>query len=517
MSSTSSQAPPATLQDLGLDQQTLMRLEFAAGLLDTLNIWMNVHDRDLRMVLWNKTAERITGYLAEDVLGHDRVWQWCYPQGTYRRPIEERAHSIVDQAVHESDYENLLHCQDGSVRSIRWFASPLYDHAGDPAGALVVGHDVTDLREHQQALERAHDEKAALFSVASIAAESAEIDEILQRCAVRVRELFSCQAVMIHLTDPDSEPEQPCNELTLRAACGLSPSQLSAFSRLAPEHALFGAGASPDGKKVRDLSFSSAKIPSSRGDLGIMTLLRDELPIGDESPLPLSSVAHQLGVAIENALLRDKAQRLAILEERSRLARELHDAVTQSVYSVQLFAEAGRRAIRAGQLDRADSCLKQLTDASADALKELRLLVFELRPTILEKGGLEKALRERLGSVERRSGIEAELLVAEGLEMTPDLEQDVYRIALEALNNSLKHAHASRVVVELTRSANELLLRITDNGNGFRADASDSDGGLGLESMRERAERQRGRLGIDSSPGVGTELSVEFPLSTANP
>jgi signal transduction histidine kinase len=220
--------------------------------------------------------------------------------------------------------------------------------------------------------------------------------------------------------------------------------------------------------------------------------------------------ADQAALAIENASLHQQAEEAAILEERERLARDLHDSVTQSLYSITLLAEGWKRLERAGQLEESEDPLGELGEIAQQALKEMRLLVHELRPPDLEDVGLLGALRLRLGAVEKRAGVDARLVAGDVLDLPPQLEDCLYRIAIEALNNSLKHAAATEVVVSLQAAGDDVTLEIRDNGCGFDAGRMDEHGGVGLNSMRERAETRGGRLTIESAPGQGTKVQVRI-------
>jgi len=148
--------------------------------------------------------------------------------------------------------------------------------------------------------------------------------------------------------------------------------------------------------------------------------------------------------------LRKSEMEKAITEERSRLARELHDSVTQSLHSSTLMAEAGQRLAGAGDIERARGYLIRLGEISQQALREMRLLVYELRPLAL-KFGLVGALQQRLDAVERRSGVEVQLSIEEELELPERIEKELFRVAMEALNNALKHANPTRVTVSIDR------------------------------------------------------------------
>jgi len=207
----------------------------------------------------------------------------------------------------------------------------------------------------------------------------------------------------------------------------------------------------------------------------------------------LGLLADVAAIAIENARLQEKAGRLAIVEERQRLARELHDSVTQALYSVTLYAEAARMALSAGKQEVAAENLRELHAMAREALFDIRLLVYELHPPILEGQGLAAALQTRLAAVETRVGLQIELRVDGGRRLSLSAEEEVYRIALEALNNVVKHARAQHVTVYLRFDDQRVYLEIADDGLGYDPIRARESGGMGLRGMEERA-RPRKRL-----------------------
>jgi signal transduction histidine kinase len=224
----------------------------------------------------------------------------------------------------------------------------------------------------------------------------------------------------------------------------------------------------------------------------------------------LLALAQRAALAIENARLYEQAQGKAALEERERLARELHDSVTQSLYGASLYAEAAGRALADGEVEPAVGNLHDLRETLQEALGEMRLLLFELRPPLLEEHGLAGALRSRLNAVEARAGLVTDFEGEASPRLPVEIEQELFRIAQEALNNVLKHGHATRASVRLDVSDEHIALEIADNGLGFEPSLG-GGGGFGLASMRQRAERLGGSLRIDSAPGAGTRLCVEVP------
>jgi signal transduction histidine kinase len=223
----------------------------------------------------------------------------------------------------------------------------------------------------------------------------------------------------------------------------------------------------------------------------------------------LDAVAEQLGIAIDDARLHERAEAAIVLEERQRLARDLHDSVTQLLYSQTLFAAAATKALRTRQRERAESCLTQLGEAAGQALREMRLLIYRLRPPVLARVGLVGALRRRLEMVEQRAGVITHLTGEIPQDLPSELERALYHIAEEGLNNVLKHARATEVWIDLEGEHQTLTLSIVDNGCGF--DVTGITPGLGLQSLKERTEALNGSLSIESEPGHGTQIIARVP------
>jgi signal transduction histidine kinase len=206
--------------------------------------------------------------------------------------------------------------------------------------------------------------------------------------------------------------------------------------------------------------------------------------------------------------LRESEREQAITAERNRLARELHDSVTQSLYAVTLYADATARLLTSGQPDGAGENVQKLRRTAREALGEMRLLIYELRPPILEEEGLVAALEMRLEAVEGRAGLQTALHIEGEGRLPPDVEQGLYRIALEALNNALKHARARTVTVSLHLRPEATILEVVDDGVGFEPAAVRERGGMGLRGMAERAEEMGGELTLVSESGQGTKVKV---------
>jgi nitrate/nitrite-specific signal transduction histidine kinase len=225
------------------------------------------------------------------------------------------------------------------------------------------------------------------------------------------------------------------------------------------------------------------------------------------------ALAQRAAIAVQNAHLYEQAEQAATLEERQRLARELHDAITQSLYSLVLLAEAGRRHLTAGNQAQVEHHLARLGETAQQALKEMRLLVYELRPPALTSAGLAGAIRHRLNAVEKRAGIQVRLIEEGTLALPASVEEQIFRLVQEALNNAIKHSGARSILVSLRQKPGLFEAEIQDDGRGFDQQEPPS-GGVGLNSMRERAERIQAALIVESTIGEGTLVRVRCPLPT---
>jgi len=256
---------------------------------------------------------------------------------------------------------------------------------------------------------------------------------------------------------------------------------------------------------------------SEGGTIGVLALYTTRRRFQPRELEVLRLYADRTAVAVENARLRRRHEQVAVLEERQRLARELHDSVSQSVYGVSLYAEAAARHLESGTIERAVEYLHELRDTAVEALRLMRLLIFEMRPSTLVESGLIAVLEERLASVEGRTGVSTDLQCNLEERLPSQIEDALHGIAHEALNNALKHAHAGRISVRLQGGDGGLSLELVDDGVGFDLDKARSRGGLGLRGMVERASRIGAELIIDSSPGEGTRVRVALGQGSGYP
>ena len=254
-----------------------------------------------------------------------------------------------------------------------------------------------------------------------------------------------------------------------------------------------------------------------RGEmLGVLLLMRhtiDPIPIHLRSLLDV--LTENIAVLIENWRLHHKARELAVMEERRRMARELHDSVTQSLFTLSLTARGLKAALQEIP-DENQQALDMLIEQTRVVQREMRSLITELRPVDLEANDLEDALRQHIQSLRHSTGIDARLRIRGACRQIPEpVQQNFNRIAQEALSNVARHSYARCVWVVLDVRADVATLSIVDDGVGFnpRAVAMQQTQSLGLTSMRERSEMLGGTLIVRSLPGCETSITAQIPLS----
>ena len=363
-------------------------------------------------------------------------------------------------------------------------------------------------------------ELSTMYEMTMLASSSREIADILSPALSRIQEISKSEAACIHLYRQEQEA------LELISHRGLSPEAISGLMQIPieehfiawlerpePDHTLYQSlpASIPDSFCFPGFqSMSISKLRAGGTTQGVVSCYRVSAePFTPFQTSMLTVIGELLGVAVENHYLAQETEKLATVHERQRLARELHDAVSQSIYSISLFARSAKDAREVGDDPKLGDSLEQLEENSIDALREMRLLLYQLRSIALEEADLQQAVGTRMEMVECRLGIEAVLDFDNQITLDAELEQELFRIITEALNNSLHHANASRVAVTLCQEDGQLKLAIEDNGVGF--DRAQLQEGMGLHNIRERLIAYKGKFEIESHPGRGTRLEISIP------
>ena len=390
----------------------------------------------------------------------------------------------------------------------------------------------TTLRKAEQRLaERVADQSrklAMLYEVILVSGQSLTMPEILERTMAKFIDVMSCDAVSLH------QWHQHNKELSLFAQRGISPAdqeQLNLLeqkqipedgipwmtnSRLGSEKAI------PACLRLSGFeAFLGIPIHLHNETVGFLSAFwRQAAHLSVEDIALFSAIADQLAILLENVRLRLLSEEVGARQERRRLARDLHDSVTQSLHSLVLAADTARNRLAKGDRARLASSLDLLEDSARQALKEMRLMLYELRLSPSESMNFVDALQARLELVEQRAGILTNL-VLEGEPGWPVVwEKDLYAIAIEALNNILRHSKAAEVDIHILGGEGLIELEIKDYGCGMeldkltrshQPDRQHRSGGIGLSTMQERAEKLGGTFEIQSSPGKGTCVCVRIP------
>jgi signal transduction histidine kinase len=246
--------------------------------------------------------------------------------------------------------------------------------------------------------------------------------------------------------------------------------------------------------------------------LGLLTLSHhDPRQLSERDAELVQAFANQAALAIENARLYEQARSLAALQERQRLARELHDSVSQALYGIALGTRTAQTLAERGETAQIPEPLRYVSSLAEAALAEMRALIFELRPESLAEEGLVAALEKQAAALSARYEMPTRTDLCEEPDVPLAVKEALYRVGQEAMHNIVKHVHAGQVVVELRCERESLTLEIVDEGPGFDPNQI-FPGHLGLRSMQERVERLGGTLTIQSAPGQGTAVRAQVPL-----
>ncbi len=362
-------------------------------------------------------------------------------------------------------------------------------------------------------------------AVLAIAAELS-LEPVLDKLVHAARDLVGARYAALGVPDEDG------TGFSRFLTAGMSDDVVAAIGPLPRTHGLLGAMLSdPTPYRTDDItadprfwgwppahppmrSFLGVPIVSKGDVVGAFYLTDKEDAAGfdqvDQELIEL--LAAHAAIAMENARLYERSRELSVIEERNRLARELHDAMTQTLFSLSLTADAAATLVRSDP-DRAEAEIRRVKELAGDTMAELRSLIFELRPAELESEGFVATLGKHLAVLERTSGLRLRLEVDGERRLPGAVEDQLFRIVQEALNNAVRHARAATVTVRIAMAADTVLVEVSDDGVGFEPSArAIRSTHLGLTSMRERAQALGGVLAVESSAGRGTTVRVEVPV-----
>jgi PAS domain S-box-containing protein len=409
----------------------------------------------------------------------------------------------------------------GELRYLSVRILPLVRTPGAPLGKVILWRDITERRMSDNARLRARDEMFVLLhSISGSAFRALTLNDFFAETSSQIMYSFQSQASVIMLLEV-SHSRASRSKYYLAAHQGIPQNKLVHLSS-SPEVARIVSHIveSREPFSVTDVSTdprlpvgmqgsgnqSILMLPLITGEqiLGVIGLIRKSgLPFGSDEITRLSIVAEELASFIRG----DRQRQLAIaLEERQRLFHDLHDSISQKLYGLVALTEAAQASLETGTTVQAAD-LSRIGENARQALKEMRLFLFQMKPVDLEHAGLVAALHERLAAVEGRADIKARLLADEDISLSLEKETVLYYIAQEALNNVMKHARAKSVTILLKKRKASIVLEVSDDGDGFDTRGL-GIGGMGLKIMQERVAKVNGKLTVKSSLGKGTKVSV---------
>jgi two-component system nitrate/nitrite sensor histidine kinase NarX len=388
----------------------------------------------------------------------------------------------------------------------------LHGIASQIAMAVTAGRLYQDVAERQRTAQ-------TLYSIAVDMASLDNTQDILWPIAERAREMLHADAVSIALFDDSGEG------LRL-VAWSCHPSQLSsphpAGSWFPRSHIRHPAASAHHGNNcpIADPSFSRYTSPLCIGaeQIGELSVAVAESRVFSEEELSLlDGLAGLAAIAVHKSRLLERERLVAVLEERQRLAREMHDSLAQVLGYLNLRSQTALQKVRSNQFEKAETELEDMSTIAREAYADVREAILGLRESASPKGAFVESLREYLEKFSRQAGVVVRLETSgdSAIAVGPEAEIQLIRVIQEALTNVRKHAGANEARICIRREAGEAAIVVEDNGRGFdptligRADAAT----FGLRTMRERVERAGGRFSVDSTPNKGTAVRVFLPLN----
>jgi nitrate/nitrite-specific signal transduction histidine kinase len=398
----------------------------------------------------------------------------------------------------------------------------------------TVGHEIGIAIDNASLLaetRRQEQKTMTLYRLGMRISASLELRRILNAVAEGARQVLAADIGVVGMLD------EKHRQVSVKAAAGTRTEALKGLtvpvrgevpgSALASGRPLIVEEFAPDLLTSHDSDLIAAEgvvsilaVPLQRGGdllglVGVMT--RQRRGFSQDDVQLLTRLAHQVAVAIENARLYEQVRHLATLEERDRLAQELHDYLAQTLGYLNVKASVTGELLSGGQLDQAQASLLELKGVAKEVYTEVRETIFSLRTAASPELGLLPTLREYLNEYRVDYDLDTRLVAdTDEIQLSPEVEAQVFRIIQEALTNVRKHAQASRAWIRFEPGGALLGITIEDDGQGFDPDQAtwDSQRHFGLQIMRERARNLGGSLELDSQPGKGTRVLIRVPLAS---
>jgi len=487
-----------------------------ATLVRTSAIGIALLDADRRWLYVNPAGCRILGAGLGELTGRPAPFV----------PADDADHAEPEQGELRTRFVGVA-TGDGGGLALEYTENGFVD--GQGWRIAVMFRDVTEARRKERRL-------AAFARTASSLAYAESLQHVLDRVAADVLPPTGAVACAIVLIDPHTRAFRMAGTAGLRddyldslEKCrrrGAPLATLEAFESRRPavrrnlQRLLEDPRYEPLHESIAELAWTSAAVAplvARDEELGVVSAYYPAAhDPTDADTAFLTVMADQVAVAVDNAQLIGELEGKAALEERHRLARELHDSVSQALFSMSLTARAVQMAAQESGADPDGPVTKgvaQLLELTQGALAEMRALIFQLRPEALHEEGLSAAIRKHAAAIAAREGLDVRVEAdEERLPLEEVAEEELFRVVQEAVHNCVKHAHPSHVDIRLAEPPDDpgtLLVEIADDGDGFEPSAP-HPGHLGLDTMRERTERLGGRLVVKSST-AGSRIRAVLP------
>lgn len=472
-------------------------------------------DVEGRITTWNSGAERVFGYTEAEIIGVD---------GAIIYTPEDRQAGIPEREIRKAVELGYAENERWHLRkdNRRFFASgmlrPIRDETGTLRGFTKIARDTTERKLAEERTELLQLLTAELSAQITPTAMAAAIIHAVHRavgeCITSVF-LLSSDGKMLERLTSEGLPEvvqQQINHLPLTGTFPVTDAVRRAEIVWIPSQEAYKEDYPVLQEQVTQLDIHTAvAIPLKLDEqlLGCLSLsFQYPRQLAPQEREVLITIAHLCAQALERARLYQQTREIAAVEERQRLARELHDAVSQTLFSATIMAESLPKIWRT-KPDRAILLLEDTVKFIRAAMAEMRTLLLELRPERIVSTPLNELIEQLVTAFQGRKSAVVEYSVeGEELRLEPDVHVAIYRIAQESFNNITKHSDASKVTVLLNHQAAGLSLTISDNGQGF--DLSGITSGFGLTSIQERAERIGAVLKVNTVPGQGVQIYLQW-------
>jgi len=408
-------------------------------------------------------------------------------------------------------------------RWVKWSFHGIFDSSGNLAEIQAVGYDITDHQRAQIAEKRQRNLAEAMRNISTVLNSSLDLDKVLEHIIDIIHLVVAHDTVNVMLVEDNYATVVRSNGYGDHNIRGMASLKLR-IPRIKHLRYMMETKTEiviPNVETYPEPSMGIPEMAWVKSYVGAPIVSEDQVIgfLNLESMTPyyfemehaelVRAFANHAAIAIRNAQLYKQAQRVAIIEERQRLARELHDAVSQTLFSANMIADS-LPIMWEKQPENVFGQLLLLRQQTQLAMSELRAMLFELRPQTLADTNVRQLLGQLLQSLASRGMVDTNLLVeGDDSDILLDIKIAFYRIAQEAINNAIQHAHATYIEVKFISGQEHFLLSIQDNGQGFDLNIQ-SPGHMGLQIMQDRAKAIDAELTIDSHKGKGTMIQVVY-------